>query len=526
MVRGGHIAISLLLHYLHIVITVAPTSVIGGYIYCGRIRHHFESTDVRETRWYGHAKPGGKQGLPSEKRTWPGTAGQAHIGARRRGASMEDNTPTPLRGHEQANRTSTNQHNSGQPFTDGGQTVSVLEDGQIVEPETPGARGVETKFVRTHEADQGQYTLVQLTRFDGEDALLGDYGWGSRYIHYAVVSRQDAANVAGTDPWSLARRHPADWFSNSIAADLMKALDMGEIEWGDLTDGHCLNAADVIALRARLGIREVVPREYLELVEDADHGKVYECPRCYSRVTEYCDCPTCGWAGMCQPEFGDSDREAVTDGGAVPVCPYCASAKISPRNGSDTWGRGDAADDWKCEADGCLRSFSEPAYRQPEDGAGQELSLSAVGQAALDADPGDLVTDGGRLQCEYCDGTALVYELRSDRGPVARCIPCLAVEQGQEAISRPPAVYDSAEDDRLQRDRKKARDWYRVLARIADDRPVVAREPDSIDALRDGTRSFLTNIMGDDAHRPPSELVDGDLPAGPLLTVNGGGADE
>lgn len=39
------------------------------------------------------------------------------------------------------------------------------------------------------------------------------------------------------------------------------------------------------------------------------------------------------------------------------------------------------------------------------------------------------------LACDYCDGTALVYELRSDKVPVNRCIPCLAIEQGQQQIS-------------------------------------------------------------------------------------------
>lgn len=68
------------------------------------------------------------------------------------------------------------------------------------------------------------------------------------------------------------------------------------------------------AARARLGDREVVPRGQLTQTGATEHGPTYQCPRCeYAHVSEYCDCPECGWAGMCQPEF-DSD-DVTTDGG-------------------------------------------------------------------------------------------------------------------------------------------------------------------------------------------------------------------
>ena len=51
----------------------------------------------------------------------------------------------------------------------------------------------------------------------------------------------------------------------------------------------------------RLGDTEIVPREELEQTGDIEGVPVYACPRCdYQWITEDCDCPECGWAGMCQ----------------------------------------------------------------------------------------------------------------------------------------------------------------------------------------------------------------------------------
>lgn len=48
----------------------------------------------------------------------------------------------------------------------------------------------------------------------------------------------------------------------------------------------------------------VVPREGLEKTGHDLHGPYYRCPRCdHEYINEYCDCPDCGWAGMCQEEF-------------------------------------------------------------------------------------------------------------------------------------------------------------------------------------------------------------------------------
>lgn len=55
----------------------------------------------------------------------------------------------------------------------------------------------------------------------------------------------------------------------------------------------------------RIGDSEIVPRDELEQTGDIEGVPVYHCPRCdYQRITEDCDCPECGWAGMCQEGWG------------------------------------------------------------------------------------------------------------------------------------------------------------------------------------------------------------------------------
>lgn len=62
---------------------------------------------------------------------------------------------------------------------------------------------------------------------------------------------------------------------------------------------------------------EIIPREHLEETgEIEDRGEdtpVYSCPRCpFKHVSEHCDCPECGWAGMCQPGWADGRLCAVS----------------------------------------------------------------------------------------------------------------------------------------------------------------------------------------------------------------------
>lgn len=125
-------------------------------------------------------------------------------------------------------------------------------------------------------------------------------------------------------------------------------------------------------------------------------------------------------------------------------------------------------------------------------------------------------------ECGYCGRAELAYELRSDKGMVTRCIPCLAIEQGQQQFQMPAdefldetkhedsIVFDDEDDWREHRRLayESAGDWFRVLARIQDDDPLVKRDPDAIGTLNEHTREFLTNIMGSEAHHPPSEIVE------------------
>lgn len=125
------------------------------------------------------------------------------------------------------------------------------------------------------------------------------------------------------------------------------------------------------------------------------------------------------------------------------------------------------------------------------------------------------------VECDYCGRTELAYELRSDRGIVHRCIPCLAVERGQHQLNIPfdefidntkhedSPVFDTAEDwrDHRRLTYESAQDWYVVLARIINDDPIVKRDPDDYGTLHEHTRVFLTNIMGSEAHYPPSEVA-------------------
>ncbi|MWG36204.1 hypothetical protein [Halomarina oriensis] len=122
------------------------------------------------------------------------------------------------------------------------------------------------------------------------------------------------------------------------------------------------------------------------------------------------------------------------------------------------------------------------------------------------------------VACSYCDSTALAYELNSDRGPVGRCIPCLAIERGQSGLRQPAesfldpepsVVYDTQEkwDEHREQTYTRTRDWYRILARIQQDDPLLKRNPEDIGTVHDSIRTFLTNIMGEEAHYPPSDVA-------------------
>jgi len=126
--------------------------------------------------------------------------------------------------------------------------------------------------------------------------------------------------------------------------------------------------------------------------------------------------------------------------------------------------------------------------------------------------------------CDYCDTDELVYELHPGRGgTVHRCIECLAIEQGQQQFSMPFDVFldrdmieptDHPDDpieeayDPREMSYNIARAWFTILARLKDDDPIIKRDPEAIGTVADETRTFLTNLMGADAHKRPSELRD------------------
>jgi hypothetical protein len=128
---------------------------------------------------------------------------------------------------------------------------------------------------------------------------------------------------------------------------------------------------------------------------------------------------------------------------------------------------------------------------------------------------------GDTDRCGYCDGTELVYKLSVSGGSKYRCIECLAIERGQTQFRIPfetwidrddvePPEYPGAPDiesyDPREKDYERAKAWFRVLARLKDDEPIIKRDPDAIRAVHADIRAFLTGVMGEEAHERPSEL--------------------
>jgi len=131
-------------------------------------------------------------------------------------------------------------------------------------------------------------------------------------------------------------------------------------------------------------------------------------------------------------------------------------------------------------------------------------------------------TDEPVVQCDYCGTEDLAYELPSGKGPVSRCIPCLAIEQGSEQFSKPfekfidntkhedSVVFDDREhwDDHRRLQYEAAREWYVVLGRIRQDKPILKRDDEAFGVLSEARREFLTNIMGAAAFYSPSEIIE------------------
>ncbi|UTF56035.1 hypothetical protein [Natronosalvus rutilus] len=105
----------------------------------------------------------------------------------------------------------------------------------------------ETKTIRFHLQERGQYLYLMLTRFDGERNILGEIGYGGEYIQFQSMSSNNKAQVASTDLYGFAEKHPFP-LTKLYPFDLLYRLDIGEVPWGAITDGDQLSEADVTAL--------------------------------------------------------------------------------------------------------------------------------------------------------------------------------------------------------------------------------------------------------------------------------------
>ena len=101
----------------------------------------------------------------------------------------------------------------------------------------------ETKTVRVHEPERGSYMYFMLTRFDGEDHILGEIGYGSEYIDIAIMSMNNSVRVHDTNAYSLAEKHPGD-LHGTIWFKFAYHVEHGDI-FDRLDDGDHLSREDV-----------------------------------------------------------------------------------------------------------------------------------------------------------------------------------------------------------------------------------------------------------------------------------------
>ncbi len=101
----------------------------------------------------------------------------------------------------------------------------------------------ETKTVRVHEPDRGQYMYFMLTRFDGEDHILGEIGYTTEYIDIALMSQSANVQVHDTDAYALADKYPGE-LHGTIWFEFAYNVEHGGIFDG-LEDGDRLSQEDV-----------------------------------------------------------------------------------------------------------------------------------------------------------------------------------------------------------------------------------------------------------------------------------------
>ena len=104
-------------------------------------------------------------------------------------------------------------------------------------------RVYETKTVRVHEPNRGQYMYFMLTRFNSEDHILGEIGYRGEYIDIALMSGNNSVRVHDTNSYKLAEKYPGD-LHGTIWFEFAYNVEHGGI-FDDLEDGDRLSKEDV-----------------------------------------------------------------------------------------------------------------------------------------------------------------------------------------------------------------------------------------------------------------------------------------
>lgn len=142
-------------------------------------------------------------------------------------------------------------------------------------------------------------------------AVDGEHLDPTNDLHYLVALATEAKRYDGKrdgDPEGAAKWTVTQWCQEIGWVPDLSAYDAGEqvprsdeLELCEASfgDGGAGPIADT----------EIIPRDELEQTGETAHGPTYQCPRCeYESVTEDCDCPECGWAGMCQKGWRGSEK--------------------------------------------------------------------------------------------------------------------------------------------------------------------------------------------------------------------------
>jgi len=129
-------------------------------------------------------------------------------------------------------------------------TISDYPRAELLADGGDASAEYETKTVRVHLPERGQYVYFMLTRFDGRGHLLADEGWRGEYIQYTTVSRNAQMCDAVTgDAYAFIREN--EWLQDTPGEAFVKDLDFGRIDWADIEDGARYAPADVARLAGR-----------------------------------------------------------------------------------------------------------------------------------------------------------------------------------------------------------------------------------------------------------------------------------